>query len=403
MMKSEHSKGWLRRCCIKGLCGAVAIGLWAQSPDALAALEQPTVPASTPAFTPASVPAARSDLLNNIADQSVAPFMQNACHVGLSMALVRGDQTRFFNYGLIARGTHSAPTADSLYEIASVTKTFTGVLAARALVQHRLSLDADFRAYLPGKYPNLTWQDHPITLRTLADHRSGLPRDLPDTDDLYAHRDPETLPYKLIARDIGYDTRRYLHALHTVRLRSEPGEEEQYSNLGFKVIGWGLESVYHQSYETLLQEAVLKPLHMDSSGFAPSPAQRAALVKGYSPAGHVMPYHLRNAGAAYGLYSTPRDLAQYLRWQLNESDPVIRTAHQLIWGSETEGEALVWHVAVIKGSPVLWHGGGTFGMSSQLVLFPERKEGYALLANDACSGTEGALRDLALAIHDRWQ
>jgi hypothetical protein len=45
--------------------------------------------------------------------------------------------------------------------------------------------------------------------------------------------------------------------------------------------------------------------------------------------------------------------------------------------------------------------GGSFGTSAQVVLFPRRREGYALLANDACQGTEGALRAFALGIHER--
>jgi D-alanyl-D-alanine-carboxypeptidase/D-alanyl-D-alanine-endopeptidase len=337
--------------------------------------------------------------IDSAVQQAVAPFMAGSCHVGLSMAVVNGESSGFYNYGSTVRGQSVLPTPDSVYEIASVTKTFTGVLAARAVLERRIELDADFRQYLPQPYPNLTWQGHPITLRTLATHRSGLPRDLPDTDDLYAHPDDEQQPSQLLARDAPYDRRRYLRELHSVQLRHEPGAVEAYSNLGLKVIGWGLEKVYATPYEQLVQRTILAPLGMSSSGFVLTAAESRRLVRGYSRGGNLMPYHLRNAGAAYGLYSTPHDMANYARWQLDESIAVIRLAHQPIYADLASGQALIWNVAMDHGSRMLWHGGGTFGMSSQVVLYPDQHEGYVLLANDTCAGTESALGDIATAVH----
>ena len=87
-----------------------------------------------------------------------ASFMSGSCHVGLSMAVVKGGITRFYSYGSTFRGQSVLPTPDSVYEIASVTKTFTGVLASQTVLEHRIELDADFRQYLPEPCPNLTWQ-----------------------------------------------------------------------------------------------------------------------------------------------------------------------------------------------------------------------------------------------------
>jgi D-alanyl-D-alanine-carboxypeptidase/D-alanyl-D-alanine-endopeptidase len=345
--------------------------------------------------------AARSEDGDAIVDQVVQPFFQNSCHVGLSIAIVRRREARFYNFGSTSRTTRTQPGPDSVYEIASVTKTFTGALAAKALLQQRMQLDADFRLHLAGRYPNLERQGHPITLRSLAVHTSGLPRDLPDTDDLYAHRDPETLPYKLIARDSGYDRARYLEELHKVTLKSQPGTKESYSNLGFKLMGWGLEGVYGMPFERALQELILQPLGMNSTGFVLSPDEKARLVDGYSPAGHLMPYHLPNAGAAYGLYSTARDMAKYVEWQLDEANPAIALAHAPIEGDDENGKALVWNLGTLDGDRVLWHGGGTFGMTSQIVLLPREQEGYVFLANDTCNGTESALKDLSTALHAR--
>jgi serine-type D-Ala-D-Ala carboxypeptidase/endopeptidase len=368
---------------------ALAIGLGSRD---LVPLEAQAVRAQLPSHT---------QLVNvdSIVNQAARGFMANHCHVGLSIAVVKGNDTKFYNYGSISRSTRKLPDADSVYEIGSVTKTFTGALAAKAIIDHRMELDADFRKYLPEDYPNLAWNEHPITLRSLATHRSGLPRDLPDTADLFAHPDFERLPDQLIARDSAYDHARYLRELHSVKLQGAPGTNEVYSNLGMKVIGFGLEEVYGVSFEALMQREILWPLQMRSTGFVLDAAERAALVHGYSRGGNPMPYHLRNAGAAYGLYSTTRDMANYVRWQLDEADPVIHLAHELLRGNSAGGQALIWNTSSYQGSRLFWHGGGTFGMSSQVVLYPHDHEGYVLLANDTCEGTESALKDLATNLH----
>ena len=331
--------------------------------------------------------------------EAVSKFFSNSCHVGLSIAMVKGGQTTFYNDGSTFRDTQELANPDSIYEIASVTKTFTGALAADAVVEHRMKLDANFEEYLPQAYPNLALQGQPITLRTLATHRSGLPRDLPDTDDLYAHRNFDTFPDQLIARETGYDEARYLHELHSVHLSSLPGSDEVYSNLGIKVIGFGLEQVYGMTYERLIEQKILHPLGMTSTGFVIDTAEQPRLVRGYSRSGKLMPYHLRNAGAAYGLYSTPRDMAKYLRWQLDEANPVIRLAHEPVYGRVEDGEGLIWNLGSDGGTRILWHGGGTFGMSSQIVLYPAAQEGFVLLANNTCQGTEGALKNIAMEVH----
>jgi len=343
--------------------------------------------------------AARADAIDGAADRLAAGFLANRCHVGLSIATIVHGRVRFHDYGVVSQRTKRKPAPDSIYEIASVTKTFTGALAAQAVSDGVMKLDSDFRTYLPQSYPNLERDGVPITLRTLATHRSGLPRDLPDSDALFANRDFRTFPDLLLALDRGYDRDRYLSALHETGLRSRPGATEVYSNLGIKVIGFGLENVRKQPFERLMSASILRPLGMKDSGFVLSAAQRKRLVTGYDRLGRAAPYHLRNAGAAYGLYSTPADMIRYVRWQLNEDVPAIRLAHQPLVGTVSDGEALIWNLALDNGQRMLWHGGGTFGMSSQVVLYPQAQEGYVLLANDTCEGTEGALERIAEQLH----
>jgi CubicO group peptidase (beta-lactamase class C family) len=340
--------------------------------------------------------------LDRAVDGQAQAFFRDPCHVGLSLAVVGPEGARFYDYGSTSRVTSSRAasratarlaTPDSLYEIASVTKTFTGALAARAVVDGRMGLDADFRAYLGAGYPNLATAGRPITLRTLAAHTSGLPRDLPDTDALFAKPDFEALPRQLTALQAGWTDQRYRAALADVALRGPPGGEERYSNLGMKVIAFGLEGAYGEPYRDLLAREVLAPLGMTSTGFVPVDPARA--VTGHTRGGAPTPPLPPLEDAAWGLWSDARDMARYVAWQLDESDPVVARAHTPV----SDGKAMIWNLGTDGGAPILWHGGGSFGMTSQMVLYPKSREGWALMANDACAGTESGLKAMAIGVH----
>jgi D-alanyl-D-alanine-carboxypeptidase/D-alanyl-D-alanine-endopeptidase len=330
---------------------------------------------------------------------AVDAFFAQTGHVGLSVAVIERGATHFYNYGVTSRPAGQRPTRRSLYEIASITKTFTGALASRALLDGKMSLDDDFRRYLADPYPNLEREGKPITLRTLACHTSGLPKNIPDSDDLFQNPDFDRLPYQLIERERDYDEGKYLQALHDVTLRSTPGNTMVYSNIGIKLISFGLEHVYGDTYANLLAKQILRPLHMSSTGLTVAPKNRSLLVHGYGVSGKEMPYTLPNAGAAGGLISTAEDLAKYASWQLAERDPVVRKSHELIRGDLRDfGMGLIWDEATVDGERRLWHSGGAFGMSSQMELFPEAGIGIVLLANDGGFDTQSQLDKVAMSI-----
>ena len=97
------------------------------------------------------------------------------------------------------------PNRRSIYAIASVTNTFTGALASNAVVEGKMTMDGDFRSYLGEPYPNLEKNGKVITLRLLAVHRAGIPKNVPDTDALFKNLNVDTLPYQLIDLEKSYD------------------------------------------------------------------------------------------------------------------------------------------------------------------------------------------------------
>lgn len=345
---------------------------------------------------------AHRSALDIAVDKAADAYFRDRCHVGVSIAAVENDHAYFYNYGSTSRSKSALPTSRSIYELASVTKTFTASLAARAVADGRMDLDGDFRRDLPGDYSNLAWNGSPVTLRTLLTHRSGMPRDIPDSDALFAHKEAPDFDARMIALNKGVDRTQLLTALHHTALRNAPGTRQAYSNAGFLVIGLGLEQVYGKPMDALLREYITQPLGMTSTGFTLSANERSRLVQGYDRYGHRAPYRPQDAGAAWGLYASTDDMAKYVRWQLREGDPVIHQSHQALMGNTDEGEVMAWNLGDDKEQPIIWHGGGSFGASSQVVLYPKQQEGFVLLANDTCQGTEGALKAMAEAIeHDQ--
>ena len=375
-----HQTSLLRRSVIR----VVAIGLVLAARSAFGQL-----PSDNPTRTN----------LDKAVDKAAGELFAKGQHVGLSIGIYDRGKTVFYDYGTRSKSKVRLPDRKSIYEIASITKTFTGALAGGALVDGKMTLDVDFRAYLKEPYPNLEKNGKFITLRLLAAHRAGLPKNVPDTDALFKNPNFDTLPFQLIELEKTYDDAAYLQALHHVELRSEPGSEFVYSNFGIKLIGFGLEQAYHQSLERLLKTRILGPLGMKRTGLAVSPHNERLLVQGYSPSGKPMPYHLFNAGAAGGLYSDAEDMVRYLGWQLNESDPVIKQSHSAIFDKgESVQDGMVWYMTQEGGERKLWESGGAFGMASQLVLYPESKIGIVLLANDGGFSTQDELGAMAKEI-----
>ncbi|SEM49737.1 CubicO group peptidase, beta-lactamase class C family [Luteibacter sp. UNCMF331Sha3.1] len=358
---------------------------------ATASVQAATVPTDNP----------RRTALDNAVGSAATAFFADTCRVGLSLAVVDGAATspHFYDYGSTLRGRRQLATPDTLYELASVTKTFTGMLAAKAVHEGRMALDADFRTYLPGAWPNLQKNGRPITLRTLATHTSGMPRDIPDTDAAMSAPDVASRPARLLAVERDFTPADFPAALHEASLRTVPGATEAYSNAAMKVIAMGVAQVYGAPFETWLRTAILQPLKMSDTGFAVAESQRARLATGYDRNGVPAPYHTLNAGPSWGLYSDTRDMARYVARHLDEADPVIAQAHAILRGDAVDGRGMIWNASLDRGERVLWHGGGSFGMSSQVVLYPATGQGFVLLANDTCPGTESALKALAMTVH----
>ena len=319
--------------------------------------------------------------------------------VGLSLGIWRAGRTWRFNHGHVAPHSGTIPTSRTLYPIASITKTFTGLLLAQAQVEGRLRLDDDVRKYLDGDYPNLEFDGHSIRLFDLVDHRSGLPFLLPDRPETRPNPEPSgAFTARLAEIEKTYTRQNFYADLHGVTLKAVPGSQFSYSNAGAMLAGYILERVYGLPYETLVVTNIALPLGMKDTVVAPSSEQAKRLVLGYDGEGKAMPDNPDAMAAAGALKSTVDDMLKYAAWQAAESDPAGRVSHQSYTGDGSYQAGLNWQMVTAGGRRVIWQSGNIEGFNSYCVLEPELKLALVALFNQADERSNPAHNDLINAI-----
>jgi CubicO group peptidase (beta-lactamase class C family) len=313
--------------------------------------------------------------------------------------------------------TRRPVTTDTLFRIASMTKSFTALSILKLRDDGRLSLDATAETYVPEirgwRYPT---EDSPrIRVRDLLTHTSGFV-----TDDPWGDRQtplPEADFTRLLAEGIPF-TR-------------APGIAMEYSNLGYAMLGRIVGNVAQQPYKDYVQRTLLGPLGMESSGFevtlAP-PERRSLGYRWEDNAWRLEPTMAHGAfGAMGGLQTSADDYAKYVGWLLSawpardgaDTGPVKRSSvRELVQGANypqvrarsgksgadacrqaaTYGMGMIVAVDCDLGL-TLSHGGGYPGYGSHVLLLPDFGVGIFALANRTYAGPRGPVWDAAVALH----
>lgn len=335
--------------------------------------------------------------LQTIVDHAVAGFVRNPAHVGLSIGVSYAGVRSFYNYGRVVRNQAAPPTNKTIYEIASLTKSFTGLLLARAVVDGKIGLNDEVRAYLGPAYANLAYHGRAVRIVDLANHTAGLPKNVPALPSGLA-------PREMMAQYAAFSEAAFLQELQRVVPDTVPGTRFAYSNAGTQLLGIVLQRVYHASYGQLIRRFITRPHHLRDTGLTVNAVQQARVAPGYNGAGEPMPEltFWRTVPAAGSLKSNTRDLLAYAEWNLNEQDPVVALAHQPTFRHTSENNAdigLCWFVTPAGPGPRrVQHAGGSFGTTSYCLLQLDSQTGIVCLANDAGSTTERELRNLSQQI-----
>ncbi len=189
----------------------------------------------------------------------------------------------------------------NVFEIGSITKTFTASVLADMVGRGEVRLDDPVANYLP-RAVRMPVRGRPITLLDLATQSSGLPR-MPDN---FTPRDSAN-PYA------DYSVQQLYEFLSRYHLPRDPGAAYEYSNLGMGLLGHTLSLKARTTYEQLVTRRILTPLGMTETAITLTPAMRARLAPGHDGEGHVVPnWDLPTLAGAGALRSTAKDLLAFL-------------------------------------------------------------------------------------------
>ncbi len=310
------------------------------------------------------------DSVGVVVERAAKVFMASKAAVGVSLGIYLHGQIYTYNYGSVSKDTQQLPTAHTLYGIASITKTFTGLLLAKAANENKVKVDDDIRKYLDGDYSNLEYKGQPIKLFHLISHVSRLPNWLSDK-----------------AEKPGYTRADFYRDLHQVKIDTLPGVKFQYSNAAAQLLGYILEKVYQESFEDLLREKITGSLRMKDTRIILATRDRKHLASGYTNAGIYYPNEYVYAQGAGGLKSSASDLLKYMIYQMNEKDSAVALSHKESWGFDMGGGnhyscALNWQVITLaSGRHKISQDGDLVNCSSVITFCPELKTGIVVLTN----------------------
>jgi D-alanyl-D-alanine-carboxypeptidase/D-alanyl-D-alanine-endopeptidase len=299
---------------------------------------------------------------------------------GIIVGILEQGRRRYVAYGVAGPG--AAPLGEhTVFEIGSISKTFTGLLLAEAVVRGEVRLDEPVAELLPKGTVVPTKDGKPITLEQLSTHRSGLPR-LPTN----------LAPANMADPYADYNADRLYAFLSAYALPRAPGDSAEYSNLGGGLLGHALSlRAGMPSWGALVEQRIAGPL-----GLRETFVEIPAALQGRLATGHdermveVSAWRPGALAGAYALHSTAADMLSYLGAAL---DTVRGPLHQALALSRTPRAdfapgsriALGWMVSGPSSHPVWWHNGGTGGFRSFAAFDPARHIGVVVLANSAVS------------------
>jgi CubicO group peptidase (beta-lactamase class C family) len=321
----------------------------------------------------------------------VQPAMSR--HVGLAVATIINDKRDISGFGRIDLSSEQAPDGDTVFEIGSVSKVFTGILLAEMIERGHWTLDTSLKPLLPEIRNESDARVDGITVSHLATHTSGLPR-------MPARSLSISRMWRfIIAADSYHDYTDddILAIISEKRLRRAPGERHAYSNVGFGALGLALSRQAAADYHQMVETAVALPLGLKDTGVAIDQAQRSRLATGYRLYHHVGPFYLaqlaepwefpNSMAAAGGLRSTANDMSIFLAANMGRGDsavtPILRRSHEILFDEGDTRIGMGWRHSILPKSQrtYIWHNGGTGGFSSFLGFTDDRVIGVVILGN----------------------
>lgn len=310
-------------------------------------------------------------------DSIAQNYMQKGNTRALAIGLLKDGKLYTYGYGETKKGSNTLPDENTIFEIGSVSKTFTAILLAGYIVKNKVKLTDPVTKYLPDSVSDNKHLQS-ITLQNLSNHTSGLPR-LPDNINASV-KDPLN-PYA------GYTVPMLFTYLKNYKPGSVPGSKYAYSNLGVGLLGVILEKISGKTYEDMVKSIITQPLQMNRTVQNLNEEQRTRFVPVHNENGEeTKPWDFQSMAAAGSLRSTVHDLLLYAQANLKKNNTNLSKAMQLtqqITFNNQQKIGLGWHMADLNNKPFYTHSGGTYGSSSFVAYTFSDNSAVVVLSNAA--------------------
>lgn len=343
--------------------------------------------------------------IKQIIDRNAKETLKDSLINSLSIGLHINNVSFCFNYGELTKGKGDIPAHNTIYEIASITKTFVGSLAAKAVLEGKLSLEDDIRTYLPRPYPNLEHNGNPIKIKHLLTHTSGLPNGVLGTKNEIRLTKQNEIEYAAmhLSLEDKQTKPKFLTELSKLKITEKPGKTFNYSNSGTNLMGYILELVYNRPFQELILSEIISKAKMNDTHFNVSKNKQNRLANGYLLSKPMPKSNLANTlwGAEGALKSTTSDMLKYIHYQFTNNE-IVNESHKKIFEIDTDyWIGYYWWIISNQNYDLHFrHDGGISRAKSVLAIFPKKKIGIIVFTNQSSIRVNQKLNDLTYKIYN---
>lgn len=340
----------------------------------------------------------------DLLDRMMPQWLADSGVPGASVALVvDGEVAWAQGYGLADRDRNVPVTADTVFQVASISKAVTAWGVMRLVERGLLDLDAPVERYLTRWHlPPSDFDPSGVTTRRLLSHTAGL-----SVGGFPGYPPDQVLPS--LEESLSGENR----GAGVVRIALDPGSQWSYSGGGYTVLQLLVEEVTGEAFSSYMQREVLEPLGMTHSGYEWRADLRPATALAYGSAGSPVPNCLFTEQAAAGLYTTAPDLARFVAAAMPGPSGETAGRGVLKPGSlalmftpaiQLEGPGEAWGLgysllAMTDGSMLMRHGGANAGWRAAFEAVPDWGLGIVVLTNSE-NGTS-VIEDVLSAAADQ--
>ena len=280
-------------------------------------------------------------------------------------------------------------TTNDIFQLGSLTKSFTAVLVMKLVEEKKLSLNTRITSFFPAVHP-----EKEITIAQLLSHTSGIREEL---------RDAKFRAKVLSGKSI--NKQEMLDYYAAAPLDFEPGTAFSYSNSGYNLLGMVIEKLTGKSYGAAMQQFIFKPLGMNNSGFDYARLQSRLKTKGYSylSSTRIVPAKVWDASGTYssgGLYSNTKDLAVWNK-ALKENKLISAAGLIKCYTPVKEDYGYGWFIDSLEHKKIAYHAGNVEGSTSYFARIPEDDICIIMLINHTSTNIETIGSKIIALLYDK--